>query len=469
MQAIISQCVQGVVVKLNEERFAVFQECLSDGKVFGQPIPDFVHNNHYPLICFVITNDHLCYFTKGKAGQRAGTQLRRVNLSNVYALQPAIPVKRLPQNIPDEKLRKGIENCLKIGGMFSYKGLSYVANRILSLQPDTKEFLHAYMEINDDWLRKAPSTVTFNLAMQKEAVLTSLDLAGEGFDRAIVREWSPHTSASIEDSLSTDTAERKTKKFSGMGGETNALEEQPKTRKIFSFIDGLSRKMTEQETILRDFQRFPGFSALVPAAGAIAQFESEDGEERLTIIYADRQPLEKQTGADLIYYNEVYHSFIFVQYKAMEGWEGGYRPNKQLEKQILSMTNMLEDAGAPQPTKCDEFRLHANPFFLKLCPRVQFVRESTGLSSGMYIPLEYWNFLEATSALIGSQGGHVANIHNVGRYLRNTEFAVLVKDAWVGSSTNQSDKLYDIIKETLDTGNSVTYSVKQSAKRRRAS
>jgi hypothetical protein len=33
---------------------------------------------------------------------------------------------------------------------------------------------------------------------------------------------------------------------------------------------------------------------------------------------ANRLPLEQQTGADLIYFNEAYKSFVMVQYKAME-------------------------------------------------------------------------------------------------------------------------------------------------------
>jgi len=38
---------------------------------------------------------------------------------------------------------------------------------------------------------------------------------------------------------------------------------------------------------------------------------------------ANKLPLEEQTGADLIYYNETFSSFVMVQYKAMNpGTEG---------------------------------------------------------------------------------------------------------------------------------------------------
>jgi len=36
------------------------------------------------------------------------------------------------------------------------------------------------------------------------------------------------------------------------------------------------------------------------------------------IILANRMRLEEQTGADLIYFNATFRSFVMVQYKAME-------------------------------------------------------------------------------------------------------------------------------------------------------
>ena len=38
-----------------------------------------------------------------------------------------------------------------------------------------------------------------------------------------------------------------------------------------------------------------------------------DRRQALTVIMANRTPLEEQTGADLIYYNETYGAFVLVQ------------------------------------------------------------------------------------------------------------------------------------------------------------
>jgi hypothetical protein len=74
-----------------------------------------------------------------------------------------------------------------------------------------------------------------------------------------------------------------------------------------------------------DFSVLPGFEAIRTHPFAAREFRSSDDPSlRLTVIMANRLPLEEQTGADLIYYNETFRSFILVQYKAME--EGSHGP-----------------------------------------------------------------------------------------------------------------------------------------------
>ena len=70
-------------------------------------------------------------------------------------------------------------------------------------------------------------------------------------------------------------------------------------------------------------------------------FENE--RVSLTVVMANRLSLEKQLGADLIYRNEAYNSFVLVQYKAMEHEAGTARvrlPNNQLEKELKRMEEL---------------------------------------------------------------------------------------------------------------------------------
>src|SRR5262249_4426109 len=82
---------------------------------------------------------------------------------------------------------------------------------------------------------------------------------------------------------------------------------------------------------------------------------------RLPVIMANRLPLEKQTGADLIYYNEAYQSFVMVQYKMMERGSSGpefrWQPNDQLADEVKRMDGLLQElALSPQDNSPSSFR-----------------------------------------------------------------------------------------------------------------
>lgn len=189
------------------------------------------------------------------------------------------------------------------------------------------------------------------------------------------------------------------------------------------------------------------------------QFVSPSGGV-LTVIHADKEPLEQLTGADLIYYNEGYRCFVFVQYKMLE--DDGYRPDAQLDLEIQRMQALLAASVPSSPSCCSDFRMHNNPFFLKLCPRIDFAPEDIGLSTGMYIPLEYWKLLDSSGQIFGKRGGKLVHFDNVGRYFSNTEFATLVGDAWIGTDPGQSGLIETLIRDTIQSGRAMIYAIKQT-------
>ncbi len=199
---------------------------------------------------------------------------------------------------------------------------------------------------------------------------------------------------------------------------------------------------------------------MLPYAAAI--FEGE--KKRLTVILANRQPLEKQLGTDLIYYNDTYKSFVMVQYKAMEQEkrEAVFRiPNAQLTEEIRRMDDILAELRKCTPDNDrDGFRLNENPFFLKFCPRIVFSPDDSGLVPGMYLPLDYWRQTETNPALFGPLGGRKLTYQNVGRYFDNTSFINLVANAWIGTTLAQSAVLEKAIRQTLTSGKAVTVAVK---------
>jgi hypothetical protein len=66
-------------------------------------------------------------------------------------------------------------------------------------------------------------------------------------------------------------------------------------------------------------------------------------------VAKSRLKLEEQTGADLIYYNETYRSFVLVQYKSMDrglkGPEFRWRKNDKLSEEIARMDVLLKALG----------------------------------------------------------------------------------------------------------------------------
>ena len=54
------------------------------------------------------------------------------------------------------------------------------------------------------------------------------------------------------------------------------------------------------------------------------------------MVLANKLPLERQLGVDLIYVNETLRCVVFVQYKVMRGKDGAerYRPEGQLKEEI---------------------------------------------------------------------------------------------------------------------------------------
>jgi hypothetical protein len=214
--------------------------------------------------------------------------------------------------------------------------------------------------------------------------------------------------------------------------------------------------------IEHDMRQIPGFEHVRSMPYGAAVFEN--GNTRLTVINANRSAIEGQFGADLVYFNETYESFVMIQYKAME--DDNDRPifclpNQQLDQQITLMKSALTTLAGYHPNKERHgFRIMENPFFLKLCPRLSFNPDDAGLVRGMYLPLHYWYLIESDPSLVGPRGGRQVDFNNVGRYLDNTGFIGLLTNAWVGTIPSQSQVLRPLIRQMIETNRPFTIAVK---------
>jgi hypothetical protein len=420
----------GFAVLLPKDRIATYLECVAEERAFAEPVADFQHNRTAPLVCFVVSAGKLTHIGLGRRGVRAGTGLRRLNIEKTKKLPEPLSIRKLLNRLP-KRNAASVRKRFQSGGLLTEKGSTAIVEAVRQFAPQASTLLERFSQTRTERIRRLSDRAKDNLAQQKEALLTALSIAG--LSRDPVQEWAP-------------------------------LDEAPA-----SFLDGLpSVRLREDPMVVNDLQKLPGFEAIKTYPYGAAVFESEATSERITVILANRLPLEEQTGTDLIYFNETYQSFVMVQYKAMEreGRRDGpsdaiYRlPNAQLKEELDRMDGVLDALKACAPNTGGGFRLSENPFFLKLCSRLIFNPDDVGLVPGMYLPLDYWKLLEKDPEIQGPKGDMRVTYDNAKRYFDNTSFATVVSKAWVGTTPNQSQVLQEVIRSTLETGKAVAIAIK---------
>ena len=421
----------GFAVLLPKNRMTSFLQCIEEDQPFAEPVGDFQHSRNVPLICFVVSARKLTHIGIGRRGTRAGTGLRRLNIDRVEEFASPLSVQRIINRLP-KRNAASVRKRFEASGLLTEKGFAAVIKAIRQLEPKASVLLDRFSQTRTERIQRLSPRVKANLAQQKEAVLTALSIAR--LRRAAVQEWSPPDGTPV------------------------------------SFLDGLpSARLREDPMVVHDLMHLPGFDIIKTYPYSAAVFESEATSERLTVILANRLPLEEQTGTDLIYFNETFQSFVMVQYKAMEREEGPngapqavFRlPNAQLAEEITRMDTLLAAIHAcPANTSHDGFRLTENPFFLKLCPRLVFNPDDIGLVPGMYLPLDYWKLLVQSPDIPGPRGGLRVTFENARRHFDNSAFTTIVSKAWVGTRPSQSDVLREAIRQTIETGKAIAIAVK---------
>lgn len=427
----------GYAAVLPKDRMTAFLECVEEGQRFGQPVADFQHSRNAPLVCFVVGGRKVTHIALGRRGNGAGTGLRRLNFDKAEKLPESLAVHRILKLLPNRN-KASVERRFVTGGLLTDKGFAAVVEAVRQLAPQSSSILERYSNERVERVGRLSPKARENLAYQKEAVLTALLIAD--ISRNPIQEWAPSEGTPV------------------------------------SFLDGLpSARLREDPMVVHDLMHLPGFDILKTYPYNAAVFESDS--ERLTVILANRLPLEEQTGTDLIYFNETFQSFVMVQYKAMEreddengiGHAVFRLPSAQLTEEINRMDMLLAQLKACTASSThDSFRLTENPFFLKLCPRLVFNPDSIGLVPGMYLPLDYWKLLELHPGIKGPRSGRRVTYENVDRYFDNSSFTTIVAKAWVGTTPSQSAVLKEAIRQTLETGKAVAIAVKPKKQYRRS-
>jgi hypothetical protein len=174
--------------------------------------------------------------------------------------------------------------------------------------------------------------------------------------------------------------------------------------------------------------------------------------QRLLVVNANRTPAEKTLGVDLIYYNATRKSLIMVQYKKLSAArQGFYYPDsdRTLDDELNRM-RQLDEFVAKSRRSGDDYRLMANPTWIKLCHPQAFIPQTADMVPGLYLPREQFEQLRKDPRLKGPQGGVRFGYGTVPSYLDNTLFTRLVDVGFIGTTGTSTDMVQEQVKRSLD-------------------
>jgi hypothetical protein len=397
-----------------------------------EPVHWFEYSRQAPLIVLASFEDgKLTHVADGRKGMSAGTGLARLKMNDIEKLDVPIAFETLVERVPSN-VRVHLKRAIDSGGLLPPRTMQAVVTVLTEMNERLAKRLSRLSEARALRLASLAPTERENLALQKESLATALEIAGVGSERVL--DW--------------DIGEAKPS----------------------SFLEGLPETYAREDTMLHaDLSALPGFTVLQEAPHLHSKtFAAEDDpSNKVTVVMANRHALEEQTGADLIYFNEKYQSFILVQYKAFEKpsdkYEFRWKTGDQFAEELQRMDKMLEELSKAAPDiDPDGFRFSHNPFFLKFCPRITFRPDDKGMFPGLYIPHGLWKALTGSERLKGPKGGNLLTYENVGRRINKEEFVALVRSAWIGTTINQSAALEPVFREVLKLGRTVVFAVKRS-------
>lgn len=198
----------------------------------------------------------------------------------------------------------------------------------------------------------------------------------------------------------------------------------------------------EDSVVEHDARTFPDYELTGSDITGRAVFEK--GRERLEIFTANRRPLEKVFGVDLIYLNVTRQNIVMVQYKMLEPKERKdkdkdwvYRPDANLDSEIKRMRKF----GKEHLPGTYEYRLNPQVFYLK------FVKRNGSLgNAGIVMPIDHFERLRKDPSCQGTRGAVRVSFETLaGRYLRQGPFLDLIRAGYIGATAETTDYLKDLV------------------------
>jgi hypothetical protein len=214
----------------------------------------------------------------------------------------------------------------------------------------------------------------------------------------------------------------------------------------------------EDSVIEHDARHLPDYDLVKSDLTGRAVFEH--AHERLEVFTANRRPLERVFGVDLIYLNTSRQNIVMLQYKMLEPSREGatdtdwlYRPDANLDSEICRMRKFTADQ---RPNPC-EYRLNSSVFYLKLVKRNGLIK-----NGGIIIPIDHFEKLRLDPACRGPRNGlRVTYEALAGRYLRQNAFLDLVRSGYIGAHAATTVHLKSLVEAVLCNDKAVVAAIQQ--------
>ena len=395
-------------------------------------VSKFKYNRHNSLLTILSFEDgFITHIADGNMIYNNLSDSVSLVMKNMEKLKEPVEFSKLFSKI-DLKLIPHLKNRIENGGLLGEKTHAAVVEALESLGSSIVKRLARLSPRRLQYISELTDRESENLVIHKYGLGTVFNLVK--FPLKDIPSWSAPIDA---------------EKFHNFldGIEADPIAEDP--------YDGPKR---EDSFIDFDFRNIPDFDIEKDHVTHRTFIKKGNSNLKLRVFMANRYPLETQTGADLIYYNETYKNFVFVQYKMIEHDGFRWRGGDKFSEQIRDMEKLISDLSVIDSSNdSHNYRFTRNPYFLKFIPRRRFDPDDSSVAGGFYFPLEYWNKACADELFIGPRGGNIINSDDNHRYIDNHCFRSLVSNAWVGTSVEQSQALNKLIRKIMNDGRTVIY------------
>ena len=241
-------------------------------------------------------------------------------------------------------------------------------------------------------------------------------------------------------------------KIAGIDDVEYRTENPQKNLSLFENI--VNENLIEDQMIGNDFNHFMEKEEWTPQKYKVNKFYNHKTGKIVTVFYTNRTKIENLIGVDLVIYNSIHKSYIFIQYKRMIKENEGYiyRMDKQFEDEIKRM-NLLRMKLLAESRN----RLKNDPFYLKFCPSKQnmYVGNETKLTKGIILPLDNYEYLLENNFLKTPRKADILTYDNVDKYIDNTLFITLYKEGWIGSDKFEKEVIEGYTQNALNGDRSV--------------